>query len=265
MQQTHSTLYICVSRMLQMKYILAILFLAVSSVAAAQNVVGIVTDKATSQPVIGATVAYGKLLTQTNRGGLFEFDGVKMSDSLKITAIGYVPYIVLVTAANASQHIELLQKVSELKQVDIFGDRNFKKDSLANRADYAKQFNYKHPRVIDAFGNGMNFYPGEFFSIDLLTLVKALTYKSTNEYKFNKLLKRDEHEQYVDEHFNRGIVSHIVNLQGDTLSTFLVQYRPTYEFTLKATGYDMEVYIKDCYKKFEADGFKGTDVLVKQN
>ncbi len=246
-----------------MKYFLVIVFLVVSFAAGAQNVVGIVTDKTTSQPVIGATVAYGKLLTQTNRGGLFEFDGVKMNDSLKVTAVGYLPYTLLVTAANASQHIELLQKVSELKQVDIFGDRNFKKDSLANRADYAKQFNYKHPRVMDAFGNGMNFYPGEFFSIDLLALARALTYKSTNAYKINKMLVRDEHDQFVGEHFNRGIVSHIVNLQGDTLSAFLVQYRPTYEFTLKATVYDMEVYIKDCYKKFGAAGFNGSNPFRK--
>jgi len=263
MQQTHSTFYICVSRMLQMKYILAILFLAVSSVAAAQNVVGIVTDKTTAQPVIGATVAYGKLLTQTNRGGLFEFDGVKMNDTLKVTAIGYVPYTVLVTAANASQHIELIQKVNQLNQVNIFGTRNFTQDSLANRQDFAKQFNYQHPKLRDAISVNPGTRPDQLLTIDLLALVRALTYKSTNEYKFNTLLKKDEHEQYVDEHFNRGIVSHIVNLQGDTLSTFLVQYRPTYEFTLKATGYDMEFYIKDCYKKFEEGEFKISDPFVK--
>ena len=146
--------------------------------------------------------------------------------------------------------------ITNLNEVTIYGDRNFKKDSLINRVEFARQFNYKRPRVIDAFTNGTNFSPGQLISINVLLLIQALTAKSTPEYKFNKLLIKDEHEQFVDEHFNRGIVTRITLLKGDTLSAFLVEYRPAYAFVLKATDYDMEVYIKGCFEKFRKDGVK---------
>jgi hypothetical protein len=44
-----------------------------------------------------------------------------------------------------------------------------------------------------------------------------------------------------------------------------VQYRPPYAFVLKATPYDMEVYIKASYKKFKKDGMPLDNALVKEN
>jgi hypothetical protein len=246
------------------KYVFVILFLATSLAANAQNVVGIVTDKVTTEPLIGATVTYGKLAMQTNRNGLFEFDGVKLNDTLKVTVVGYLPYTVLIMAGNTSQHIEMTKKVNELKPVNIIGTKSFTQDSLNNRLDYAKSFNYQHPKLSDAITLNPGTRPGELLTIDLLAIVRALTYKTTDEYKFNKLLKRDEHEQYVDEKFNRGIVERVTGLKGDTLSAFLAEYRPTYAFVLKSTPYDMQTYIKDCCKKFEEGGFKIDEAMIRK-
>jgi len=242
-----------------MKYLILLFSCLLALAAHAQNVVGIVTDKATSEPLVGATVTYGKLAMQTNRNGLFEFDGVKLNDTLKVTVVGYLPYTVLIMARNTSQHIEMIKKVNELKPVNIIGTKSFTQDSLNNRLDYAKSFNYQHPKLSDAITLNPGTRPGELLTIDLLAIVRALTYKTTDEYKFNKLLKRDEHEQYVDEKFNRGIVERVTGLKGDTLSAFLAEYRPTYDYVLKATPYDMQEYIKSCYRKFEEGGFKTTD------
>jgi len=226
----------------------------------AQKVTGLVIDKATKQPISGVVIKAMAATTRTNQLGQFEIALAYPNDSLKIIALGYQTRFVVAGKSNVLITIELTPKVNNLNEVTIIGDRSFKKDSLANRADYARQFNYKGPRVIDAFTNGSHFYyPGEFFSVNLLVLVQALTKKSTPEYKFNKLLIRDEHEQYVDEHFNRGIVSGITQLKGDTLAAFLLQYRPGYEFVKKSTDYDMEVYIRGCYKKFKDVGFKSAD------
>ena len=100
-------------------------------------------------------------------------------------------------------------------------------------------------------------------SINLLTLVTALTKKSSPEYKFKQKLINDEHEHYVDEHFNKGIVAPITDLKGDTLKEFLTRYRPDYPFTLKSTVYDMEVYIKSSYDKFKHEGFPVSKALYQ--
>jgi len=110
---------------------------------------------------------------------------------------------------------------------------------------------------MDAFvpsgGNGTS----QLLSIDVVTLVRALTKKSTRAYKFNKLLLRDEKTDYINQKFSHGLVARVTGLKGDTLSAFVVQYRPTYTFAHKATDYEMELYIKDCYKKFLKEGIKG--------
>jgi hypothetical protein len=250
------------------RYTLILLFCLSASFAGAQTVAGIITDKATQQPIIGATVRLGKLTTQTNRNGLFEIDAPHLDDTLAVSYVGYLNYSVFVTKNNTSLHIQLESKATALQSVTIYGTRDFKPDSIANRTEFAKQFNYTPPKVKDAFGINpgiQGLYPGIFLSIDLLTLVKALTAKSSSDYKFKQSLIKDEHEQYVDEHFNRGAVSRITGLKDDTLSAFLVQYRPPYAFVLKATPYDIEVYIKASYKKFKKDGMPLDNALVKEN
>ncbi len=211
-------------------------------------------DKATKQPISGALIIAGSTKTHTNLSGGFEIDVAGLSDSLKITHFAYKTYTIAISKVTTVLHIELEPSVISLNAVTIHGDRDFKKDSIENRKAYAKQFNYKGPTVMDAFTGNPNKQPGELISINPLILIAALTKKSTPEYKFNKILIRDEHEQYVDEHFNKGIVSRVTGLSGDTLSAFLVQYRPTFEFVKKSTEYDMEVYIRQNFKKFKTEG-----------
>ncbi len=247
-----------------MKYLLLALILFSGTTAFGQKISGMVIDKSDREPLTGALVSTGEKTVQTDKLGEFEINVSQPADSLKISALGYKTLIIAITKTNEFITINLEQKITNLNEVTIYGDRSFKKDSLANRQDFAKQFNYKGPRVIDAFTSGRSYGPGELFSVNLLLLAEALTQKSTPEYKFNKVLVRDEHEQYVDERFNRGNVSRVTNLQGDTLLTFLVKYRPTYEFVLKSTDYDMEVYVMYCYKRFEQEGFAIKGPFVKQ-
>ena len=232
----------------------------------AQKVTGLVIDKVSKQPIAGVSINAEGVTSRTNQLGQFEITVSYLTDTLKIAAIGYKTLFVAAGKPNMLLTIELEPKINGLNEVTVRGDRSFKKDSLANRADFAPQFNYKGPRVIDAFtgGNGLNFYPGEFFSVNLLVLVQALTKKSTPEYKFNKILIRDEHEQFVDEKFNRGNVSRITGLKGDTLSVFLVLYRPTYELALKSTDYDMEVYIRERFSQFKKNGFKSDNLILSK-
>ena len=246
-----------------MKYLLLLILLATCTCSYGQKITGFVTDKTTRQLVSGALVTAGTAKTYTNVSGGFQIDVIDLRDSLKITHFAYKTYTIAISKASAVLHIELEPSVISLNTVTIHGDRDFKKDSIENRIAYAKQFNYKGPTVMDAFTGNSNKQPGDLISINPLLLIAALTKKSTPEYKFNKILIRDEHEQYVDEHFNKGIVSRVTGLSGDTLSVFLTQYRPSYQFVLKATDYDMEVYIKESLRKFEEGGVSVLNPFAK--
>jgi len=248
-----------------MKYLFLLTALITGMHCYGQKITGVVIDKATGQAISGAFVTLGNSKTSTNFQGLFEIGLSGLNDSLQVAHFGYKTYKTLLSKAITTVHIELEPGVISLKEVTIHSNRDadFKKDSIENRVAYAKQFNYKGPTVMDAFTGNSNKGPGELVSINPLILIAAFTKKSTPEYKFNKILVRDEEAEYVDRKFNRGIVSQITGLKGDTLSTFLVNYRPTYQFAKKATDYDMEVYIKDCLKKLEKDGVAGGDPFAK--
>ena len=243
-----------------MRYLLVMFMLCLGFTAFGQKISGIVTDKDTKQPIAGALVSIGSAKTMTNQTGRFEIALKNPGDSLKISHFNYKTNIAAIDQNASVLLIQLEPKVTQISEVTVHGTRDFKQDSLANRANFAKQFNYTGPKVMDAFtGNSDNRQPFELISVNPILLIAALTKKSSPEYKFQQKLINNEHEQYVDEKFNRGIVSKITGLQGDTLSAFLVLYRPTYEFALKATVYDMEVYIQEKYKVFEKDGMKGAD------
>ncbi len=245
-----------------MKYLL-FLMLSVAVIGTyGQTITGIVVNKATGQPVNGALVSVGTATAFTNTLGEFSIVAPAFADSIRIIHFAYKPYTVRINKAISMLHILLQPASISLNSVTIRSSRSFKQDSIANRQEYAKQFNYKGPRVVDAF-IPTSYQPGQLVSINLLLLIQALTKKSTNEYKFNKILLRDEHADYVDHKFNRGIVERITNLKGDTLSAFITQYRPSFEYAQQASEYDIQVYIKDCLKKFGKEGIKGSDPFAK--
>jgi hypothetical protein len=249
-----------------LRYLLLFTLFIICGDACAQVLHGRVTDKATKLPVNGALVTLGTKQTFTNSFGDFSIPAARPADTLKVMFFGYKPYKMVVVNSMEAIHIELEAAKIALNEVTIHANRqlDFKKDSSANRGFYAKEFNYKAPKVTDAFvpaASAAN-NTSQLLTIDVITLVRALTKKSTREYKFNKLLLRDEQTAFVGQKFNRGIVSRVTGLKGDTLLAFVVKYRPTYQFTRKATDYDMELYIKACYKKFLKEGLKRDELFL---
>lgn len=242
-----------------MKYLLSLIFIVLIIHSYGQNISGTVIDQITKQPISGALVSLGNSKTYTNTSGKFQIVNSNWNDSLKIVHFAYKTYAAAISKMMAAIHIELEPRVISLNTVTIHGDRDFKKDSIANRIAYVKQFNYKGPTVMDAFTGNTNKQPGELISINPLILLGVLIKKSTPEYKFNKILIRDEQADYVDRKFNRGIVLRITHLRGDTLTEFLIRYRPTYQFSQKSTDYGMEVYIKESFGKFQKEGIIGSN------
>ncbi|WP_299590615.1 carboxypeptidase-like regulatory domain-containing protein [Mucilaginibacter sp.] len=245
-----------------MRSLLLFIFLIATTCCYGQHLKGKVVDKDTKLPVNGAIVTLGSKQAFTNSFGEFNI-ATSGNDSLKIACFGYKTYKTLVRNVMAAVHVELEPAKIVLKEVIIHSnrEREFKKDSAENRSFYAKQFNYKGPTVMDAFVGKPLKNPGELITIDVLGLARALTKKSTREYKFNKLLLRDEQADFVNQKLNHGLVAKVTGLKGDTLSAFMVSYRPHYKLAHKVTDYEMELYIKDCYKKFLKEGLKGEELF----
>jgi len=88
---------------------------------------------------------------------------------------------------------------------------------------------------------------------DLDEIIRMFQFrKNKNMLAFQERLMQQERDKFVDHRFNKQLVRRLTNLTGEPLDSFMVIYRPTYEFALLTSDYDFQSYIKKCYEQFNA-------------
>lgn len=153
--------------------------------------------------------------------------------------------------------ISLQVNVPVLKEVKV-RPRNYRQDSLQNRQDYAKIFNYQKPKLSPSVtGMGVGF--------DLDEIINMFRFKRNRSMlAFQRRLETEEREKYVDHRFNKALVRRLTQLTDGALDSFMVIYRPSYEFTLLTGDYDFQKYIKDAYERFK-NGLPPEPILKEEN
>lgn len=139
-----------------------------------------------------------------------------------------------------------LQLKSDVMQEVRIKNRSYRMDSLQNRKDYAKVFNFHRPTVGSMTTIGPN-----GAGIDLDELIRVFQFrKNKATEKFRQRLEEQERQKFIDHRFNKALVRRLTGLQGDDLDVFMLKYRPSYAFVLTTSEYDFQVYIKKCYELF---------------
>ena len=84
---------------------------------------------------------------------------------------------------------------------------------------------------------------------------------------FQKRLEADEQEKYVNYRFNKIFVRRITQLNGKGLDTFLVWYRPSYEFTSNSSEIEFNQYVLNASYHFKKmyPSFGATDTIKKMD
>ena len=185
--------------------------------------------------------------TSTNNEGFYEI-AVSEKDSIWFSYLGKptIKYPVLKMNDPLRFDISIQISIPELREVRIF-PRNYKLDSIRNREDYAKIFNYEKPKlrtVTPQFGAGVGF--------DLDEIINMFRFKRNRSMAaFQKRLLQDERDKFVDHRFSKALVIRLTKLSGNELDSFMRIFRPSYTFTLLTSDYDFQKYIKDSYKRFQ--------------
>jgi hypothetical protein len=136
--------------------------------------------------------------------------------------------------------ISLHVPVTELKEVRIM-PRSYKRDSIQNRLDYAKAFDFKKPGISlsnpssGAFGVGL----------DLDAFINMFNFRKNRRMAhFQQRLLQEEQDKFIDHRFTKALVKKIAQLSGANQDDFMKKYRPSVEFTSTATDYEFAEYIK---------------------
>ena len=210
------------------------------------KVSGRVLDMSQSVPLPAVSVlSTGGTGTITDSSGhytiyAYETDSIWFSYLDKPT-----PKFPVLTIRNTqSFEISLHVNVTELKEVFVKSP-GYKLDSIRNREEYAKAFNFKKP------GIGINLNPGGAVGLDLDQFIRMFQFsRNKRMLLFQERLLREEQERFIQHRFNKTLVKSITNLQGAELDTFMRRYQPDLFFTQISTDYEFRLYIKLSYEKY---------------
>lgn len=186
--------------------------------------------------------------TSTNNDGYYEIE-VWEKDSIWFSYLGKPTQKYPVLLMNDPLHFNISIRISipELKEVRIF-PRNYKMDSIQNRADYAKIFNYEKPKlkvVAPQYGAGVGF--------DLDEIINMFRFRRNRSMAaFQKRLLQEERDKFIDHRFTKALVIRLTKLSGNALDSFMQVFRPSYPLTLLTSDYDFQKYIRDAYLRYKA-------------
>lgn len=149
-------------------------------------------------------------------------------------------------------HIRLSEKFRTLKEVRVYG-KIFKQDSVENREQYAKLFNYQKPGIklsSDAYTGAAG--------IDLDELINVFRFKRNRQLrKMQERLMEEEKENYINYRFNKITVRRVTRLEGKNLETFMKEFRPSFDFTQQSSIVEFYQYILNASYQFKKELLMG--------
>jgi hypothetical protein len=240
-----------------------ILFLLVScSLHAQYKIKGTVYDSTRSFPMkyVSVQSTAGKLAVSDENGN-YEI-AVSEKDSIWFSYLGKptVKYPVLSIVTPLQFDIALHVVTDVLKEVKV-RTRNYKQDSIQNRIDYAKAFNWEKAKIKAVSPSGL----GATVGFDLQEIIRMFQFrKNRNMASFQRRLLDQEREKFIDNRFNKGLVLRLTGLNGGARDSFMLRCRPAYEFCLIASDYEFQSFIKNCFEDYKLEQVPG-DMKLQNN
>jgi hypothetical protein len=222
-----------------------------SSKAAAQyfKLKGTVYDSTKTYPLASVSVlsTSGKGII-TDIFGRYEID-VKETDSVWFSYLNKptIKYPVAKIFNSQQFDIALHINIPVLKEV-VIRPRNYKLDSIRNRLDYAKAFNWEKPKLQATVGTGQNASVG----FDLDEIIRMFRFrKNKSMAAFQQRLLQEERDKFIDYRFSKALVLRLTGLTGEERDNFMLHCRPSYEFCLYTGEYDFQAWIKNCFENYK--------------
>jgi hypothetical protein len=187
--------------------------------------------------------------TVTDLFGKYEID-VKETDSVWFSYLNKptIKYSIAKIFVSDQFDIALHINIPVLKEV-VIKPRNYKMDSLRNRQDYAKGFNWEKPKLKPTLGTGTNMAVG----FDLDEIIRMFQFrKNKSMAAFRNRLIKEETDKFIDYRFSKALVFRLTGLTGEERDDFMMRNRPDYEFCLAIGEYDFQAWIKDSYERYKA-------------
>lgn len=236
-------------------FLLLVLFACIFHESHAQTVTisGTVYDISARRPLEAVAV-----LSSSGRGTITDSLGnysirVPAKDSIWFSLIGKTTMKYPVDTISNLDHFNVMIHIRsfELPEVKV---RNsyYKFDSIQNRKDYAKIFDFRKPGL--RLSNSPSYNPGGLtVGFDLDEIINMFRVKRNRSIlSLQKRLLDQEQEKYVNNRYSKQFVRKITKLASPELDTFMVRYRPDYEVVQLLNDLELGYYIQQSFEQYKA-------------
>lgn len=231
-----------------------LLFILWGTNASAQTtlVSGVVYDISGRRPIESVIVFSNTYHTFTDSLGRYSIN-VKAKDSIWFSLFGKATHKYPVDTIEDLRNFNVMIHVTgfDLPEVRV---RNsyYKLDSIQNRADYAKYFNYQAPGIRLSSGQPLLGPNGLTMGFDLDAIINMFRIKRNRNLQFlQKRLISQEQEKYIQYRFTKRFVIKITHLEGEELEKFMNFCRPSYEVLGLLNDLELGYYIEKKLEEFK--------------
>jgi hypothetical protein len=196
--------------------------------------------------------------TITDYEGLYRLS-VYASDTVRFTSVGFKTTLFIVPGSAENIMLTNLQLYSDTLNLTEIIIRPYpkdvptlKKEFLALELPKEKKINLHMEEVeiqgpIDA---------GMVIKGPFTALYEAFSRHAKIMRQYDALIKQDKLKLMADKRYNISIIKKITGLKEDQDILMFIEYcnlKP--EFILTVSDYDLYIAVKECYKRFKADGY----------
>lgn len=128
----------------------------------------------------------------------------------------------------------------------------YKLDSIQNRIDYAKYFNYQPPGLKLSNNQQLFGQAGLTVGFDLDEIINSFRFHRNRNLQFlqNRLVSQ-EREKYVNYRFTKRFVQKLTHLEGDALVKFMNYCRPSYEVLGLLNDLELGLFIENRFVEYK--------------
>jgi hypothetical protein len=232
---------------------LLLTFISFSSVRAQMHTIsGIVYDISGRMPIEAVTVTSKFSRTQTDSLGRYLIT-IQAKDSLTFSLFGKSTQKFGLDQIEDQRNFNIMIHVTgfDLPEVRV---RNsyYRYDSIQNRMDYAKYFNYEPPGL--KLSNQQNFFGngGVTIGFDVNEIINMFRFKRNRNLQFlqNRLIYQEQ-EKYINYRFTKRFVQKLTKLDGPRLDVFMEYCKPSYPTLALLNDLELGYFIQQKFIQFK--------------
>lgn len=205
------------------------------------------------------------VLSSSGRGAITDSVGrylitVRNTDSIWFSLVGKSTMKYRVDTITNTDNFNVMIHVwaNDLPEVKVRSSY-YRLDSIQNRRDYAKIFDYKKPSL--RLSNNPSYNPGGLtVGFNLTELINMFrTKRNQSLLNLQKRLLEQEQEKYINKRFSKQFIRKITRLTPPDLDSFINRFRPEYELLTGMNDLELGYYIGQCFEQYKSGrpGWKG--------